>query len=82
MERKVIFEEMAERIEEFLKASSTLQNYYYEALLNVFLSDDYPDKAVDMSFINDCIVQLRKIDIQLLCFQSKIDIRIDELPFE
>lgn len=82
MERKEVFEEMAKQTDDLMNAVSSLKNDYYVTLLNLFLSYDYPEKKVDMSFINDCIVQLRKIDIQLLCFQSEIDIRIDELPFE
>lgn len=83
MERKEFFEEMAKQTDNLIDAVSSLKNDYYVTLLNLFLGDDYSEKKVDLSFINDSIVQVGKIEVQLECIRSKIDIHIDdELPFD
>lgn len=83
MERKGFFEEMAEKTDNLIDAVSSLKNDYYVTLLNLFLGDDYSEKKVDLSFINDSIVQVGKIEVQLECIRSKIDIHIDdELLFD
>lgn len=83
MERKEFFEEMAKQTDNLIDAVSSLKNDYYVTLLNLFLGDDYLEKKVDLSFINDSIVQVGKIEVQLECIRSKIDIHIDdELPFD
>ena len=83
MERKEFFEEMAKQTDNLIDAVSSLKNDYYVTLLNLFLGDDYSEKKVDLSFINDSIVQVGKIEVQLECIRSKIDVHIDdELPFD
>lgn len=83
MERKEFFEEMAKQTDNLIDVVSSLKNDYYVTLLNLFLGDDYSEKKVDLSFINDSIVQVGKIEVQLECIRSKIDIHIDdELPFD
>lgn len=83
MERKEVFEEMAKQTDDLMNAFSSLKNDYYVTLLNLFLSYDYSKKKVDLSFINDSIAQVGKIEVQLMCVRSKIDAHIDdELPFE
>ncbi len=83
MERKVYFEEMAEQTNKLIDAVASLKDDYYFALLNLFLGDNYSEKKVDLSFINDSIAQVGKIEVQLGCILSGIDIHIDnELPFD
>lgn len=84
MERDyVMFKKMAEQTIDLINTISSLKSSYYDVLLAVFTSRNYSDKEDDLSFINDSILQLGKIDIQLSCIREKIELRLnDELPFE
>lgn len=82
MERKVVFEELYEQTENLIQEISSLRDVYYDGLLNLFTGNDYQSKEDDLSFINNCIVQLKEVDDRLSKMKLDVNYReCDDLPF-
>lgn len=82
MERKVVFEELYEQTENLIQEISSLRDVYYDGLLNLFTGNDYQSKEDDLSFINNCIVQLKEVHDRLSKMKLDVNYReCDDLPF-
>lgn len=82
MERKVVFEKLYEQTGNLIQEIFSLRDAYYDALLDLFTRNEYQSKDDDLSFINNCIVQLKEVDDRLSKMKLDVNYReCDDLPF-